>query len=182
MFPNWQDNYQDSDCSLFMNGIWYLECAYSDVSGKLPFELDEQMSFRFSQDVSRSEAVTALVRFEESDARILEPDAVYLFALDAGTYDKAILTDELLSSPSGLPEVAQKQLPSEWKGTGYTSCKDGGSKYRDFREEDIAFLAENGFNFARLALGFSTLRFPDYPEDPYLINENELKDLDQLLA
>lgn len=167
MFPNWQDNYQDSDCSLFMNGIWYLECAYSDVSGKLPFELDEQMSFRFSQDVSRSEAVTALVRFEESDARILEPDAVYLFALDAGTYDKAILTDE---------------LPSEWKGTGYTSCKDGGSKYRDFREEDIAFLAENGFNFTRLALGFSTLRFPDYPEDPYLINENELKDLDQLLA
>ena len=150
-----------------MNGIWYLECAYSDVSGKLPFELDEQMSFRFSQDVSRSEAVTALVRFEESDARILEPDAVYLFALDAGTYDKAILTDE---------------LPSEWKGTGYTSCKDGGSKYRDFREEDIAFLAENGFNFTRLALGFSTLRFPDYPEDPYLINENELKDLDQLLA
>ena len=82
------------------------------------------MSYRFSQDASRSEAAGALTRFAESDARILEPDPINLFALDVGTYDKTILTNELLSAP----------------------------------------------------------RFPDYPEDPYLINENELKDLDQLLA
>lgn len=182
LFPNWQDPYQDSDCNLFMNGVWYLECAYSGVSGKLPFEPDERMSYRFSQDVSRSEAAVALIRFAESDARILEPDPLYLSVRDAGTYDKTILTDELLSTPSDLPEVTQDQLPGEWKGTGYTTCKDGGGKYRDFQEADIAFLAQNGFNFTRLALGFSTLRFPDYPEDPYQVNENELKDLDQLLA
>ena len=30
--------------------------------------------------------------------------------------------------------------------------------------------------------GFDTLRFPDYPEDGRLVNENELKELDQLIA
>lgn len=81
-----------------------------------------------------------------------------------------------------FPAVSQAELLSEWKGCGLSCCKDGRHIYRDFRESDIAFLAENGFNFTRLFFGFDTLRFPDYPEDGQLVNENELKELDQLIA
>ena len=52
----------------------------------------------------------------------------------------------------------------------------------DFRETDIKLLADNGFNFTRVFFNFSTLRFPNYPEDGRLVNENELRDLDQLIA
>lgn len=34
----------------------------------------------------------------------------------------------------------------------------------------------------RLFLGFSTLRFPDYPKDPRKTSTRELEDLDQLVA
>lgn len=103
---------------------------------------------------------------------------------DVGTYDKGIITDDLLNAESDLPEVTQAQLPAEWKGAGLGSSKnDGGSNFcTDFRETDIQFLADNGFNFARIFFSFSTLRFPDYPEDGRLVNENELRDLDQLIA
>lgn len=182
LFPNWQEPYGESEYDYFMNGAWYLEGAYSNISKQLPFAPDERMTYAFDRDVNRAEAVTALVRFAESDARILESDPVYRSALDIGTYDRTILTDELLAAPSELPEVTQNQLPSEWKGAGLSACKDGHHKYRDFQEADVAFLAENGFNFMRLFFGFNTLRFPDEPADGYLVNENELRDLDQLLA
>lgn len=83
-----------------------------------------------------------------------------------------------------MPEVTQAQLPSDWKGADLSSNKNEGcgAGYSDFRETDIKLLADNGFNFTRVFFGFSTLRFPDYPEDGRLVNENELRDLDQLIA
>lgn len=99
---------------------------------------------------------------------------------EVGTYDEAIITDELLNAATDLPEVTQAVLPSTWRGVGLSSSKNEGSGAGciDFRETDIKLLADNGFNFARIFFSFSTLRFPDYPEDGHLVNENELRDLD----
>lgn len=182
LFPDWEEPYGEDGYDHYMNGAWYLEGAFSSVSGKNPFEPDEHMTYGFDRDVTRSEAAIALTRYAESNARILEPDAVYIATSDVGEYDRSIITDEIIAGAPELPDVTQEKLPSQWKGTGLSGCKDGVQTYRDFQESDIAFLAQNGFNFTRLAFGFDTLRFPDNPADPYLVNENELKDLDQLLA
>ncbi|MDO4740742.1 MAG: peptidoglycan-binding protein, partial [Eubacteriales bacterium] len=93
----------------------------------------------------------------------------------------SIITDELLSAPTDLPEVTHSRLPSEWRGFGLSQHKCR-SIYSEFKESEFAFLEENGFNFARVFFGFNYLRYPDYPKDTNLINETELRDLDQLIA
>lgn len=187
LFPNWQEPYADTyngnqDFNLFDHAAWHFEKTPSVISGLLPLEPREDMTYGFGQDVCFEEAVRAVTRLVESNAKITAEDPVYVPVTEAGTYDKTILTDELLAADSDLPDVTQNQLPSSWKGTGLSSCKDGRHMYRSFRESDVTFLSENGFNFLRLFFGFDTLRFPDYPEDGRLVNENELQELDQLIA
>lgn len=106
----------------------------------------------------------------------------YVVLADVGTYDKSIITDELLNAPSDLPEVTQAALPSEWKGAGLSARKQMASQYLHFDESDVRFLAENGFNFGRLFFSFESLRYPDYPADVRSVNLCELCELDQLLA
>ena len=187
LFPDWQKPYSADDdgnegYNLFQHAAWHFETVPSVISGLLPFEPQEDMTYGFDQDVSFEDAVRAVTRLAESNAMILAEDPSYIPVTEAGNYDSTIITDQLLSEESSLPEVSQEQLPSSWKGFGLSSCKDGRHIYRHFRESDVTFLAENGFNFLRVFFGFNTLRFPDYPEDGRLVNENELKELDQLVA
>ena len=136
------------------------------------------------EELTREEAICAVLRLGETDPAILEPEGTYVQLSDVGSYDKTIITDDLLNADTDLPEVTQAQLPSDWKGVGLGSSKNEGigAGCTDFRETDIKFLADNGFNFTRIFFSLSTLRFPDYPEDGRLVNENELRDLDQLIA
>ena len=166
-------------------GLTTCAVLISQVSGQAIYPYDfEGKSAHLQDPLTREEAICAVLRLGEVSPATLEPEGVYVQLSEIGTYDKTILTDELLSADTDLPEVTQVQLPSEWKGAGLGSSKnDGGSNFcTDFRETDIKFLADNGFNFARIFFSFSTLRFPDYPENARLINENELRDLDQLIA
>lgn len=187
LFPNWQEPYAsiydgNLDYNVFDHAAWHFEKTPSVISGLLPLEPREDMTYGFGQDVSFEEAVRALTRLVESNAKITAEDPVYLSVTEVGGYDPSIITDELLSADSDLPEVTQSVLPASWKGTGLSCCKDGRHIYRHFRESDLAFLEENGFNFLRLFFGLDTLRFPDYPEDGRLVNENELREMDQLIA
>lgn len=187
LFSNWQEPYAgtydgSTEYNILEHAAWHFEKTPSVVSRLLPFEPEEDMTYGFDKDVSYEEAIRALTRLTESNAKITADDPVYIPVTEAGGYDTSIITDQLLSANSPLPEVSQNELPSDWKGAGLSCCKDGHHIYRHFRESDVTFLAENGFNFLRLFFGFDTLRFPDYPEDGRLINENELKELDRLIA
>jgi hypothetical protein len=186
LFPNWQDTYiandGNQDFSILDHSAWHFEKTPSLISGLLPLEPKEDMTYGFGQDVSFEEAIRALTRLVESSPKITADDPVYVSVTEVEGYDTTIITDDLLSADSDLPDVSQSELPSAWKGTGLSGCKDGRDIYRHFRESDVTFLAENGFNFLRVFFGFNTLRFPDYPEDGYLVNENELRELDQLIA
>lgn len=119
---------------------------------------------------------------EETNGEFVFAVPEYVHASKTGTYNRDIITDMLLSAPSNLPEVTQSVFPSEWKGAGLSFRKSVPEEYMSFEESDIAFLHENGFNFTRLFFNFQTLRYPDFPEDPYLINVRELEDLDRLLS
>ena len=175
-FPNWGEVGADA------NSVWYAQTHVSLISQKTVFPPTEQWTMGLGLDVTREDAARALVRFMESDPSITYGESKYISVKDVGTYDKNIITDELLSANTNLPEVTQSKLPSEWQGAGIAAKKTRADEYLHFEESDVRFLAENGFNLARLFFGFSTLRYPDFPEDARMINEKELEELDQLLA
>lgn len=186
LFPGWEETgFEWCGGNYMWGGLTTCAVLISQVSGQAIYPYDvEEKSAHLQAPLTREEAVCAALRLGELSPATLEPEGVYVQLSDIGVYDKTILTDELLSADTDLPDVTQAQLPSEWKGAGLGSSKnDGGSNFcTDFRETDIKFLSDNGFNFARIFFSFSTLRFPDYPEDGRLVNENELRDLDQLIA
>lgn len=186
LFPSWEaTGFEWCGGNYIWGGLTTCAVLISSVSGQAIYPYDvEGKSAHLQDQLTREEAICAVLRLGELSPATLEPEGVYVQLSDVGTCDKTIITDELLSADTGLPDVTQAQLPSEWRGAGLGSSKnDGGSNFcTDFRETDIKFLADNGFNFARIFFSFSTLRFPDYPEDGRLVNENELRDLDQLIA
>lgn len=186
LFPGWEETgFAWCDGNYMWGGLTTCAVMISQASGQAIYPYDfEGKSAHLQDPLTREEAICAVLRLGELSPATLEPEGVYMQLSDVGTYDKGIITDDLLNAESDLPEVTQAQLPAEWKGAGLGSSKnDGGSNFcTDFRETDIQFLADNGFNFARIFFSFSTLRFPDYPEDGRLVNENELRDLDQLIA
>lgn len=184
LFPNWEETGFPWCESNYMKGGWFT-CAVrqSLVSEQpiYPLVVDGPKDY-LQNPLSRGDAISAVLRMGELDPTVLEPDGNYCSIDEIGGYDESIITEILLNASTALPEPTQEELPAGWKGMGISSRKDGQHTYRDFSEGDIAFLAENGFNFARIFFGFSTLRFPDYPDNPHLVNENELRDLDQLIA
>lgn len=184
-FPNWNtiyDNGDDDNYNMQEHSAWYVQTHKSLISEKYIIEPTEEWRFQFDLDVSREEAARALVRFMECDASITYGERNYISVKDVGTYNKEIITDELLQMESDLPEVTQNKLPSKWNGIGNATRKAHVDQYIHFKESDIRFLAENGFNFNRMFYSFSTLRYPDFPADSRMINEKELEELDQLLA
>lgn len=185
LFPGWEDTgFEWCGGNYLWGGLTTCAVLLSQVSGQAIYPYDAAGKSAHLQDtLTRAEAICAVLRLGEISPVILEPEGVYVQLSDVGPYDRAILTDALLSADTGLPDVTQAQLPTDWKGAGLGSSKNGGSNFcTDFRETDIKFLSDNGFNFARIFFSFSTLRFPDYPADSRLVNENELRDLDQLIA
>lgn len=186
LFPTWEEiGFEWCGGNYMWGGLTSCAVFSSRVSGQAIYPYDvEGKSAHLQDPLTREEAICAVLRLAETDPAILEPEGTYVQLSDAGTYDKSIITDELLSADSDLPDVTQAQLPAQWKGAGLSCNKNEGSGagYTDFRETDIKLLADNGFNFTRIFFSFSFLRFPDYPEDVRLVNENELRDLDQLIA
>ena len=184
LFPNWEDVVYDVYKSNYM---WGAVCVFpmvlSPTSGESMFTWDENGSLELDAPLTRRDAVLALERMAEyCRIEMDESWRDYVPLSEAGSYDRSILTDELLSAPTDLPEVTQAQLPAEWHGAGIGYRKSTAAEYTHFRETDIRFLAENGFNFVRLFFSFETLRYPDYPADPTVVNRRELLELDQLLA
>lgn len=77
LFDNWQELYADiydgnMDYDMSYHAAWHFERVPSTVSGLLPFEPNEKMTYDFSKDVSFDDAVRALTRLVESNAKITE--------------------------------------------------------------------------------------------------------------
>lgn len=183
-FPDWETIvYEISHCNYMWGAVGVFPIMLSPVSGEPVIQWDENNSLRLKDALTYEDAVYMAIRF--ADYCKIELDSnwhEYVSVSEVGTYNKEIITDALLNAPSDLPEVTQSAFPSEWKGSGISARKGFVEEYLHFEESDIAFLNENGFNFTRLFLNFPTLRYPDYPDDPYMVNVKELEELDQLLA
>lgn len=182
ILPGTIDKYEnDSWGSVMDTAFWFSLLRLSQVNEKPLLDWDKNYNMRFYENITRKEAIVAVLRLGESEANLLDENK-YISVYNVGTYNKSIISDKLLKQPSDLPDASQSAFPTNWKGAGISARKDGRNYYKDFQESDIAFLAENGFNFTRIFFGFSTLRYPDYPADEKMVNISELEDLDQLIA
>jgi hypothetical protein len=178
VYPQW------GNCDYICLGVLYSLKKDSKTTSLPIFTYDlKSNSAHMGDPLTRKDAILATLRLAETDTLILTKRGdAYVSLAEAGTYNKAIITDELLNKPTDLPIPTQSQLPSTWKGAGMGSRKDANHPYQDFKESDIRFLAENGMNFTRVFFHFSTLQYPDYPEDKTQVSVKQLEDLDQLIA
>ena len=183
LFPDWDTKVYDLYQCNYPGFILQFPNMRSWVTGRFVLPYDKiNESLHLNDNATRDASVCALLRVLENARVELDKDwGKYVSATEIGEYDHSIITDKMLKAKSSLPEVTQEKLPAEWHGAGITR-KSFIEEYVHYQEQDIAFLKENGFNFTRLYLNFMTFRYPDYPKDPYLVNENELKELDRLLA
>ena len=104
-----------------------------------------------------------------------------------GSYSDKIITSEILKA-CRLGEVNAAALPA-WKGyilENKISVNYKDERWNDFTggpyywvEDEIKYLAENGFNCARVVYSLS---FLGKPNDPSQINIQELEQLDELIA
>lgn len=126
----------------------------------------------------------SVVRLYESEEKF---PAEYVDLSEIGSYDKSIITDELLNGDSKLPiDVSRGKPSANWHGSGLDKRKEPEHNrtygYTNFKEADFAFLHDQGLNFTKLYYRLSSLRHPDYPDDMNLVNLEELRDLDQAIA
>ena len=175
---NWGIPYDDG----FRGAQMYVWHRASAVSQKILMEYDsESKSMRYEEPFTRVEAICAALRCYEA---WISREYVSVNDPAANAFDADILTTELLNKKSNLPEVTHEKLPSEWQGLclyspkAVTKC----AIIDSFTERDIRFLSENNMNFARVLLSFTSLRYPDFPEDGSQVNLAELRDLDQMIA
>lgn len=174
-------NYPSQGVLPSMAMTYGLELA-SRYSHNLALEIKPDGSgSRFKDPLTREEAILAAVRWYDS----WDPAPVYVTPEDARATEQAISAAQLETAAPVLPVTAE-QLPA-WKGCGINpkssaDTTSGGNGMQEYYESDVKYLADHGFNFMRVSVGFTALGAPDYPKDGAYLNLRELEDLDQLLG
>ena len=126
------------------------------------------------------------VHLKASDIE-LQPDR-FVPITEVGSFNKKIITDELLNITSTLPDASVSNIPY-WTGfvmenTGsynfvdprWAELTDGGGH---FYEDNVKIVADEGFNCLRVAYSLSYLSKLD---DPMQVNEAKLECLDELIS
>lgn len=172
---------------VFVSGLY-------DVDTKLRvMECTPSGYFRYSDKMTVREAIQAAYRLTKlppfmSATEIAGKPPVYVALDKIGAFDRKIITDELLKKQSKLPEASSSSIPF-WTGFVMENKKSAnlkdnrwngitdGSNY--FYKQQIKFIAERGFNSARVCYSLS---FLSKPGDIMQINESELRQLDELIS
>jgi beta-glucosidase/6-phospho-beta-glucosidase/beta-galactosidase len=135
---------------------------------------------------SQTEAKSLPMHLKKTD--VASQKARYLPVEKVGTYNKNIITDGLKAKLSALPEASNSSIPY-WTGFAsenkiFKNFKDerwqettDGSTY--FYEQQIKFIADEGFNCARILYSLSFLSNPDNILE---VNEAEVEQLDELIS
>jgi hypothetical protein len=121
-------------------------------------------------------------------SKIASQNPKYRAIEDIVQYNKSIITYELKSKPSTLPEASNSSIPY-WTGFAlenklFRNFQDNrwwritdGSTY--FYEEQIKFISNEGFNCARVLYSLS---FLTNPSNILEVDESELEQLDELIS
>lgn len=152
--------------------ISYALTRYDRTTGEKLMTWDEDKNLHFLDEMTVQEVVETSMRYY----RALESKETVPFE-EAGTFDETIITPELLSRETTLPEASSSHLPAEWHGINYTYS----AKMEEHPlESDIQIIKDAGFNFIRYSVHFD--HFYGHEPEGGRIHEGRLKELDQLLA
>ncbi|MDR0951921.1 MAG: glycoside hydrolase family 5 protein [Oscillospiraceae bacterium] len=165
----WNDYYT----AAFLWSFWH-KSPYSNI---MVFEYDEsKASMRQGEPLTVREAAKAAARVYDSTAVSTTGDSwISLNDPSAKTYDKSIITDELLQRANALPKLTTANMP---RLTGFISGQNYQSTDIAFSEADLRNISNWGFNSARLMLTYQTLFDTRVTE----VNEAKLRRLDEIVA
>ncbi|MBQ6697169.1 MAG: cellulase family glycosylhydrolase [Lachnospiraceae bacterium] len=177
---NQYKDYFEGDYSL---GINYTFLTGSRHSQNLIFDQDEEgQGMNFIDPLTRGDLILAVVRWYDS----YDEPAEYVAPTDEKAFECTI-TEEQIANAADVPTCSAQEFP-QYVGVGdFTKSSylgtSGGNKVQEYCEGDIKHLAENGYNYLRVMLSFSTLSAPDFPQDDEAyINLRELEDIDELVG
>ena len=106
--------------------------------------------------------------------RSLYPKPEYVNIADVGTYDTAIITDELLNKETSLPQASNQKIPGEWRGISYDyqnrtwGALNGHSDWF-INERDFQQIHDAGFNMVKIWTSWYHLL------DPYMTSKDKVR-------
>lgn len=164
------------------NGPAICGVLFDRTTGEKVLPLDKNRAFNPATKMTLEDAINASLRYYH----YYEKPAVDVAYSDVSSYDRSIITDELLNRDSKLPDATCHSLPSQWHGILWTTMgyvtKGALSCDTDkvALQGDIQIIKDAGLNFLGLNISFSLLQGPDFISGS--VNETRLKELDQIIA
>jgi|GEM_PF-6400087 len=155
---------------------------YDRETGQKVMYLDEEQRFNPGNPMTTADAIKIALRYYRS---FPEPPVEAAYD-DVPTYNKEIITDEMLNKTSSLPDCSSAYLPKEWRGLLVALMKYPTNGALDAQpddiilEEEIKVIKEAGFNYVDLAISFNRLQDPFYNQG--MVNLAQMTYLDQVLA
>lgn len=161
--------------------VSYALTRFDRKTGEKLMTWDEEQNLHFMDTMPVQEVVETALRYHNA----LEPKPDFVPYEEITSYDTSIITPDLLTRESDLPDASCSYLPSEWHGI--TLSNTGQSDFMIY-EPEIQAIKDTGFNFVRYSFNFMYYHGRTYEylynktEYEEVMNENRLKELDQLLA
>lgn len=174
----------------------YAQAIYDDTNGKKFMTIDADGNFNPFREMTLQEVMECALVYYHYPNPIAIPE--FVAPEDVGAYNSDIITADLLSRETDLPEASCQHLPAEWHGVILNDWnwldEDCGGTDGEIYEYEIQAVKDAGFNFIGLELDLDWLQ--DYwlfkSDEPYcdFVNAEDkgsfsverLEKLDQVLA
>lgn len=160
----------------------YAAILYDRTNGDRVMTMDENSNFNPQASTSMEEAIIIALRYYRS----FENEQVPIAFADVGRYDSQMISDDVLSRESALPDASCEHLPAEWHGvlvgdmaSVCVGCLSN-QVDRAIYENDIKAIRDAGFNYVGLMTSFSYLQGPELHDG--MFNESRLRELDQFIG
>lgn len=172
------------------NALGFALMFHDKTTGEKLMPWTEAMEFLPREKMTVEAVVEAALRYYN----YFPEEAEMLAYADVPAYDSSIITEDLLTKETTLPEASCQHLPEEWKGVEirdllYVGGVDAKVDARIY-ENEIQLIKDAGFNHVRILFDFEYYLsetadiyhiFSKKPDEG-MMNETHLKELDQIIA
>ena len=161
--------------------ISYVLTRFDRRTGEKLMKWDDEQKLHFNNTMTVQEVSETALRYYNA----LEPKPDMVPYGEITSYDEAIITPDLLTKETTLPDASCTELPAQWHGISLTAT---GQSDCMVYEDEVQAIKDAGFNFIRYSFDFMYYHGRTYDylynKDTFdeVMNENRLKELDQLLA
>lgn len=193
------ESQDEEDCMHLASDVdvSYAFRIYDSTTGYRFIELEDG-KLNYARELTMGEMVEHALRYYHYPDPLAMP--TFVAPEDVGSFNPDIITEELLTKETTLPEASCSHLPSEWHGVVMDDMQqtDQSSIHQDLEvyEYEIQAVKDAGFNYIGLNLDFSYLQdyelFADSMKQPYkkLVDAQDkgklslerLEKLDQVIA